>query len=137
MENNEHCTNLGLSARLDGLKSQERFWKNPEGSWKREDIGDWVIDTQNVRYYQNAWVRCRRKGDLRAALQWNAVQCTCWEPLGDGGVVSDTWTLSFQFSFEGFAADPGRNLLFLLDTRTIPGERTYRLTQSSWYFHDC
>lgn len=30
MKNNEHCNDLGISARLNGLKSQEQFWKNPE-----------------------------------------------------------------------------------------------------------
>lgn len=130
MKHNEHCVNLGMSARLDNLRSHQSFWKNPTGSWETEPVGDWVHDLQNVRYYQNMWVRCRDEEDLNGAVRWSTIQCVCWESQPGGQVVSEMWYLSFAFSFEGFAADPGRNLLFLVDTRTVPGERSLRYVLS-------
>lgn len=130
LRRNEHYHGLQPSARLDTLKSQQQLWKNPKGSWKREVINDWVHDTLNVRYYQNTWVRCRKEGELQTRSRWNSIQCACWETM-ENTVISDTWTLLFPFSFEGFAADPSRNLLFLLDTRTVPGESTFRWVPAS------
>lgn len=130
LSDNEHGPELPISDRLKTLKCLCRSRKSPKGTWKPVYIGDWVNDLFNVRYYENMWVRCRKEGSLPRG-RWNSVQCVCWEPLGlrSGGVVSDTWTLAFDFSFECFGADPGRDVLYLLDTRSVPGRKTYRCVE--------
>lgn len=128
MQANERCAETGTSARLDALRSQQRFWRSPRGSWKREELRGWENDLRTTMYFPNTWIRCRSEGDLLAdkPWRWNSIQCVSWEPLPDGGVVSDTWTLSIPFSFEGFTANPNSDLLILADTSQVPGSISYR-----------
>ena len=131
MQANESCIAVGPSARLSYLQARQQFWKSPKGFWRREFISESESDAPGILYYQNyqnMWVRCRKEG---GSLRWNNIHCVSWEPLTGGEIVKDTWALLFQFCFEGLSANPSRNLLYLVDTRTVPGERTFRYVSFS------
>lgn len=126
LADNPYRTDLSIPARLHALTSLCRARKTSDGVWKRVEMGGWVDNMVNSRFYPDLWIRCHREGELIGAPPWNSVQCVSWEPSNGGSIEADIWSLSFDFTFEHLCADPVQKLLYLLNTRSVPGERTYR-----------
>ncbi|KAI0766059.1 hypothetical protein BC629DRAFT_906168 [Irpex lacteus] len=113
---NDACTDIGTSQRLDALKAHTQFWKNPQFSWKPQDVPWSHGDLRYNHFHENLWVRSLNIGWTEHPWKFNAVQCVVLEPTRDGSAILDTWELHFAFAFDCYMTYPSRGYILLLDS---------------------
>ncbi|KAI0683779.1 hypothetical protein BC835DRAFT_718152 [Cytidiella melzeri] len=115
-QNNELCTDMGTAARLDALKKEVRFWRNPTGSWNRTSF-PWSVTYEDLcctSWHDNFWARSKKLAGVVEG-KWNAVQCVLLQRAVSGPPVAESWQLTFPFSFISITAHPPESTLVLLD----------------------
>jgi hypothetical protein len=109
----------GSTARLNALKEETRFWRNPKGTWHPTDLS-WSVtfeDLSNTSWHDNLWVRWQRFPGA-SENKWNALKCVLFEPMQSGGPpIAESWQLNFPFSFVCASADPPESTINLLDVQ--------------------
>ncbi|KAI0091532.1 hypothetical protein BDY19DRAFT_930906 [Irpex rosettiformis] len=128
---NDACTDIGVSQRLEALRAQTHFWKNPQFSWVPQDVPWSHGDLRYNHFHENLWVRSLNIGWTEHPWKFNAVQCVVLEPGRNGSAVLDTWKLQFPFAFDCYITYPSRGYIMLLDSILVGDPQCYIIRKVS------
>jgi hypothetical protein len=124
-ENNNACTDLSTSERLEAVRTQAQFWKNPQFSWKPEDVPWSHGDLRYNHFHENLWVRSLSMRWVEQSWKFDTIQCVSLEPARDGSSVLDSWKHVFPFTFDCYMSYPTQCYALLLESRLTSDPQYY------------